>query len=87
MLITELLHVSDTSLVATRITKAILKDRAENHAASQHDTYAAYHAHSAKDTYAITANHDVDVVFCLPKYSNNKITTRNSTNPYRIGLC
>jgi hypothetical protein len=28
-----------------------------------------------------------DVVFCLPKYINNKITTRNSTNPYRIGLC
>jgi len=27
-----------------------------------------------------------DVVFCLPKYINNKITTRNSTNPYRIGL-
>jgi hypothetical protein len=60
MLITELLHVSDTSLVVTRITKAILKDRAKNHAASQHDTYAAYHAHSAKDTYAITANHAVE---------------------------
>jgi hypothetical protein len=29
----------------------------------------------------------IDVVFCLPKYINNKITTRNSTNPYRIGLC
>jgi hypothetical protein len=27
-----------------------------------------------------------DVVFCLPKYINNKIITRNSTNPYRIWL-
>jgi len=27
-----------------------------------------------------------DVVFCLPKYINNKIITHNSTNPYRIGL-
>jgi hypothetical protein len=30
---------------------------------------------------------NTDVVFCLLKYINNKITTRNSTNPYRIGLC
>jgi ribonuclease HI len=28
----------------------------------------------------------VDVVFCLPKYINNKITTRNRTNPCRIRL-
>jgi hypothetical protein len=52
--------VSDTSLATTRITTAIPKDHAENHAASQHDIYAAYHAHSAKDTYAITTNHAVE---------------------------
>jgi len=28
----------------------------------------------------------IDVVFYLPKYINHKITIRNSTNPYRIGL-
>jgi hypothetical protein len=28
----------------------------------------------------------LDVVFCLPKYINNKIITRNSTNLCRIGL-
>jgi hypothetical protein len=28
----------------------------------------------------------IDVVFCVSKYINNKFTTHNSTNPYRIGL-
>jgi len=28
----------------------------------------------------------IDVAFCLPKYINNKNTTRNSTNPCTIGL-
>jgi len=60
MLIIELLRASETSLTAIHITKAIPKDHAENHVASQHDTYAAYHAHSTKDTYAITANHAVE---------------------------